>query len=151
MNPYYEQKILGSDPVELIRIIYQRSISSIKEAREHLRHKRIGERSAAIARAYKAIAELLSALRPEMAPELCGRLQGLYCYMQQRLLDANREQADKPLAEVLSLLTTLEEGWSGVAKQMAREDDLPDEAPPDRWSFSSQSSASQNMGQEMSV
>jgi flagellar protein FliS len=146
MNPYYEQKILASDPIELIRIVYQRAILSVKEAREHLRHKKIGERSAAIVRAYKAISELLCALRPEVAPELCGRLQGLYCYMQQRLLDANMAQADKPLAEVLSLLTTLEEGWSGVAKEMAREDELPEEAPTDHWSR-----ASQSMGQEMSV
>jgi flagellar secretion chaperone FliS len=146
MNPYYEQKILSSDPVELIRLIYQRAVLSVKEAREHLRHMKIGERSTAIVRAYKAIAELLSALRPEMAPELCARLQGLYCYMQQRLLDANMEQADKPLAEVLSLLTTLEEGWAGVAKEMAREDELADEAPTDRWSM-----ASRSMGQEMSV
>jgi flagellar protein FliS len=146
MNPYYEQKILGSDPIEVIRLIYQRAISSVKEAREHLRHKRIAERSAAIVRAYKAIAALLSALRPEVAPELCGRLQALYCYIQQRLLDANMEQADKPLAEVLSLLTTLEEGWAGVAKEMAREDDLPDEEQTERWS-----TASQSVGQEMLV
>jgi flagellar protein FliS len=121
MNPYYEQKILGSDPVELIRLIYQRAISSVREAREHLRHKRIRERSAAITGAYKAITELLSALRPEVAPELCGRLQGLYCYMQQRLLDANLQQEDQPLAEVLSLLTTLSEGWAGVEKEMTRD------------------------------
>ena len=98
MNPYYEQKILSSDPIELVRLVYQRAISSVGEAREHLQHRRIAERSAAIMRAYEAIHQLLAALRPEVAPELCARLQGLYLYIQRRLLDANMQQADPPLA-----------------------------------------------------
>lgn len=119
MNPYFEQTIVNADPVELIRMVYQRAISCAREAREHLRQKKIGERSAAITRAYQALAELLSALRPEVAPELCGRLHGLYCYMQQRLLDANMQQADQPLVEVIGLLKTLEEAWAEVAAQLS--------------------------------
>jgi flagellar protein FliS len=119
MNPYFEQKILSVDPVELIRLVYQRARLCVADAREHLRDKRVLERSAAIMRAYMAIHELLSALKPEAAPELCGRLQSLYLYMQKRLLEANMRQEDPPLAEVLKLLTTLEEGWSGVAKELA--------------------------------
>jgi flagellar protein FliS len=119
MNPYFEQKILSVDPIELIRLVYQRARSCVADARDHLRNKRILERSAAIMRAYMAIHELLSALQPEAAPELCGRLQSLYLYMQKRLLEANMRQEDPPLAEVLKLLTTLEEGWAGVAKELA--------------------------------
>ncbi len=96
MNPYFEQKILSVDPIELIRLVYQRARSSVADAREHLRNKRIPERSAAINRAYMAIHELLSALQPEVAPELCGRLQDLYHYMQKRLLEANMRQEDSP-------------------------------------------------------
>lgn len=119
MNPYFEHKILSVDPIELIRLVYQRARSCVADAREHLRNKRILERSAAIMRAYMAIHELLSALQPEAAPELCERLQNLYLYMQKRLLEANMRQEDPPLAEVLKLLTTLEEGWAGAAKELA--------------------------------
>jgi flagellar secretion chaperone FliS len=120
MNPYFEQTILNADPVELIRMLYQRAVSCVRDAREHLRNKRIAERSTAILRAYSAIAELLAALRPEVASELSGRLRSLYFHMQQRLLDANMQQADIPLAEVLGLLITLDDAWSGVAAQLAR-------------------------------
>lgn len=85
-------------------------------------------------RAYSVIAELLSALRQETAPDLVRRLQSLYFYIQQRLLDANAQQADQPLAEVLGLLTTLEEGWCGVAAKLAPKKevgDTTDEAPGD--------------------
>ena len=119
MNPYFEQTILCADPVELIGMIYQQAIASVREARQHLEHKKIRERSAAIMRAYTAVAELLAALRPATAPEMTGRLQSLYSYMLQRLLDANMQQADPPLSEVLALLITLAEGWSGVAAKLA--------------------------------
>ena len=36
--------------------------------------------------------------------------------MQSRLLDANMQQSDAPLAEVLGLLSTLSEAWAGIAK-----------------------------------
>jgi flagellar protein FliS len=131
MNPYFEQKILSVDPIELIRLVYQRARSCVADAREHLRNKRILERSAAIMRAYMAIHELLSALQPDVAPELCGRLESLYLYMQERLLEANMRQEDPPLAEVLRLLTTLEEGWSGVAKELAADRDRVRETSPE--------------------
>lgn len=119
MNPYLEQTILSADPIELIGMVYQRAIFCVRDAREQLRHKRIAKRSAAILGAYAALAELLAALRPEMAPELAGRLQSLYYYMQQRLLDANARQIDQPLAEVLNLLSTLAAAWSGVAAELS--------------------------------
>ncbi len=133
MNPYYEQMILNAEPVELIRLLYQRAISCVREAREHLAQKRIAERSKAVTCAYAAIEQLIVALRPENAPELCSRLQGLYAYMQQRLLDANMQQADAPLAEVLGLLTTLEEGWSGAVEQLKRGDGKLSQPNPGLW------------------
>lgn len=133
MNPYYEQKILNAEPIELTRLIYQHAISSVREAREHLRNKQIRERSNAIMRAYAAIAELISSIKPEAAPELSARLKGLYFYMQQRLLDANLQQADAPLAEVLGLLNTLLEAWSGAAAQMASKAASRTEASADPW------------------
>ena len=122
MNPYFEQMILGASPIELIRLLYQRANSAVRDAREHLANGRIAERSASITIAYMVLAELMSSLRPEEAPEFANRLKGLYCYMQQRLLDANLKQIDLPLAEVLGLLSTLAEAWAAVPEH--------DEQPP---------------------
>jgi flagellar protein FliS len=112
MNPYFEQKILNADPLELIRMLYQHGILSVRQAREHLRAGRIPERAKAINTAWGVLAELTNSLRPEAAPEMAGRLRDLYCYMQRRLIAANFEQKDEPLAEVLALMTTLSEAWT---------------------------------------
>ncbi len=118
-NPYFERKILDADPVDLVRILHQRAIECVQEARAHLANRRIPERAAAIARAYAVLTELNGALRPEAAPDLSRQLQSLYLYVQQRLIDSNFQQADAPLADALGVLTTLLEGWNGVATAAA--------------------------------
>lgn len=131
MNPYFEQMILSASPVGLVRILYQRALSSVRDAREHLSNGRIKARGAAIGNAYAVVTELINSLRRDEAPELGDRLMGLYLYIQQRLLEANLKQTDKPLAEVLDLLTTLADAWSAVPE-------YGDAAPPavqaTRWS-----------------
>jgi len=114
MNQYFEQMILTASPVELIRLLYQRAINSVRDAREHLKNGRIMERGKSINNAYLVLMELSQSLNAEEAPDLARRLSGLYAYMQKKLLDANLKQQDAPLAEVLSLLTTLDEGWRAV-------------------------------------
>jgi len=114
MNQYFEQMILTASPVELIRFLYQRAINSVRDAREHLRNGQIMERGRSINNAYMVLMELSQSLNSEEAPDLARRLSGLYVYMQKRLLEANLKQQEAPLSEVLSLLTTLDEGWRAV-------------------------------------
>src|SRR5258708_3920004 len=101
MNPYLEQMILSASPVELVRILYQRAITSVRDAREHLRSRLIAERCTSINATYAVLLELTGSLRDVPASDLTERLKGLYGYMQGRLIEANTNQADQPLAEVL--------------------------------------------------
>jgi flagellar protein FliS len=119
MNPYFEQKILDADPIDLVRILHQRAIACVREAREHLAAGSIAGRSKAISGAYAVVTELDNALRPGVSKELVGQLQSLYHFVQQSLLDANIQQADKPLRDAQGVLATLLEGWNGVAEAAA--------------------------------
>ena len=114
MNTYFEQMVLSASPVELIRLLYQRAIRSVREAREHLRNGRIEERCASINRASSVLMELTSSLRADVAPEVTERLTHLYAYMMNRLVEANLQQRDEPLEEVASLMLTLEEAWCAI-------------------------------------
>jgi len=114
MNPYFEQMILSASPIELVRLMYQRAIACVADARDHLKAGRIRERTQAIKRAYAILAELLISLDAEIAPELAANLRRLYCYMQQRLIDANFLQQDGPLEETGRLLSNLADAWMAV-------------------------------------
>jgi flagellar protein FliS len=114
MNPYFEQMVLSASPVELVRLLYQRAIGAVREAREHLKHGRIQERCNSVNIAYSVLTELASSLRADDAPELSANLNALYSYMQGRLVEANGQQLDGPLLEVLGLLNTLAEAWQSI-------------------------------------
>jgi flagellar protein FliS len=89
-------------------------MDSVRNARHHLRSGEIRERSNAISKACEILFELGRSLDFERGGQISQRLGLLYDYMQRRLIEANCQQADVPLAEVLSLLVTLTEGWEGI-------------------------------------
>jgi|SRR5579864_272170 len=113
-NPYAAQldvSILTAEPIELVRILYRTALDSVSAARAHLAAGEIKERSQALSKAVSIIHELALSLNPEVEPKLAGTLAELYDYMQRRLLAANFEQSDAPLAEVMSLLETMTDAW----------------------------------------
>lgn len=113
-NPYaahLDVSILTAEPIELVRILYRTALGSVSAARAHLAAGEIKERSQAINKAVSIIHELALSLNPEVEPTLASTLAELYDYMQRRLLAANFEQSDTPLAEVMGLLETMTDAW----------------------------------------
>jgi len=109
-----ESRILSASPVELVHILYQAALNSVREARRGLAEGDITARSQAISKATEILIELSSSLNYAEGGQLSERLGNLYQYMQHRFLQANLEQSDAPLVEILGLLTTLYDAWQGV-------------------------------------
>jgi flagellar protein FliS len=113
-DAYLENRILTADPIELVNLLYQGGMQAVREARRHLAEGRIAERSREINKACEILIELATSLDHERGGDISQRLALLYDYMQRRLLEANMQQSDAPLAEVLGLLSTLSEAWAGI-------------------------------------
>ncbi len=118
-DKYLEDEILHADPLKLVSILYRSALESVSAARHHLRSGRIVERSRSITRALEIVNELMRSLDHSAGGEISRNLAELYAYIQNRLIEANRQQAEAPLAEVESLLATLHEGWAGAAEAAA--------------------------------
>ncbi len=115
-DAYLESRVLAADPLELVRLLYQTAIAATREARRHLAEGDIAARSKSISKACDILIELDGALDWNRGGEIALRLAALYDYMQRKLIEANFQQSDPPLAEVLGLLSTLSEAWEGIAK-----------------------------------
>src|SRR4051812_566984 len=111
MNVYEENRILSASPVELVRIMYGAAVRSAGCARERLRSGDIAGRSREINKTQMILLELAGSVDPS-GGEMSARLLALYDYMLARLAEANLKQQEAPLAEVIGLLSTLQEGWS---------------------------------------
>ena len=114
LNTYEENRIRNASPLGLVRILYSGALRAVQNARQHLRARDIAARSREITKAQEILLELAASVDPSKAPEFGERLLALYGYMQSRLIEANAKQVDGPLAEVASLLDTLQEAWSKV-------------------------------------
>jgi len=106
-NTYLEAEVFGADPVKLIHMLYRGAVEAVGAAHRHLAAKQIRERSRQVNKAWNILQELSRSLDLERGGEIARRLGELYDYMQRRLMEANAQQSDAPLAEVESLLNTL--------------------------------------------
>ena len=113
-DTYLEERVLSADPVELVDLLYHAAITAVGEARRHLAEGRILPRARSISKACEILLELTTSLDYERGGEMSVWLAQLYGYMHRRLVDANFQQSDAPLAEVAGLLATLTEGWAAV-------------------------------------
>lgn len=113
-DAYLESRVLSADPLELVHILYEHTLTMVQDARRHLAAGDIPERGRSISRAIAAIDELDSSLDRQSGGALSANLSGLYQYMRLRLLTANIQKQDAPLAEVESLLNTLGEAWNAI-------------------------------------
>ena len=127
---YRETEILTADPLKQVQMLYRAAIDSVAAARRHVLAGDIRERSLAITRAWTILNELLYSLDHSVGGQISRNLAGLYTYMQTRLLEANSQQIEPPLAEVEKLLSTLLEGWCNALLQSAAlQNAVPIDAP----------------------
>lgn len=131
---YLEARILSSDPLELVCLMYQHAIDAVRDARNHLAGGQIAARSRAISKAIAIVGELNTSLDHNVAGVISRSLEQLYQYMTGRLTEANLRQKDAPLAEVEALLVTLADGWKRIRAP---------QAPPPAWKESGEALAGQ--------
>ena len=125
-DAYIESRVLSANPLELICILYQVALDSVRDARRYMAAGDIVARSKAICKAISAISELDGALNHSEGGAISRNLAGLYQYIRQRLTEGNMLQKEAPLAEVESLLATLSDAWKAASVQQA----LPPSAAP---------------------
>lgn len=129
-SAYLESRILTADPIELVRLMYQAAIGEVRSARQHLANRAIRSRSQAITKASAILTELTVALDRKAGGEYAERLADLYGYMMRKLAEANFQQRDEPMVEVLGLLSTLIENWEGGQRLLDSKPSMPTQAGP---------------------
>lgn len=104
-----------ASPHRLVQMLMEGGLDRVAQAKGSLERNDIPGKGIAIGKAIGIIGGLREGLdRDNMTPEL-ERLDGLYLYMNRRLIDANLKNDIAALDEVTDLLITVKEGWDAVA------------------------------------
>ena len=80
----------------------------------HLRRGAIGHKAKDVSVALSIVSGLRGSLDMERGGEIAENLDGLYDYIQRRLLLANARNDEEGLEEVLRLLREIKAGWDGI-------------------------------------
>jgi flagellar protein FliS len=114
-SQYRENQITSASPEETVLMLYEGAISSLGLAMKELEeNKNLPEKSLLIEKTVKIIDYLDSCLDEVKGDVIARNLKDLYGYMVIELTKANLKNDVKKMEEVLGLLHTIKEGWSGI-------------------------------------
>ncbi len=116
IDQYRQIQVETATPGELILMVYDIAISSLKKARLKLSEGNLEEANNSLLKAQNAIAELMCALNLDV-DEIAKSLYSLYAYMLRRLNDSVIRKQAKPIDEVVNLLSSLKEAWEEIVKR----------------------------------
>jgi flagellar protein FliS len=114
-----ESHVLSASPHKLISMLFEGVQKQIKAARLHMVNGNIAEKGKAITKATDIVnLGLLAALDKEKGGELAERLESLYLYVGQLLLQANLKNDVAKLDEAAELLEQIGSAWKEIQPQV---------------------------------
>ena len=112
---YRQTQVQSSTPLELVVMLYDGALTSVRVAREAIERRDIPARRDAISRALAIVSELQSTLNMEQGGQIAGALDDLYSYITGRLLQAATDNSVAPVDDARRVLETLRDSWFAVA------------------------------------
>lgn len=120
-NPYFRTKVMTASQEELRLLLIEGAIRFMKDGREALVKRDWEGVYDGFTQAKAILIELINALRPEIAPELCKNLSALYTYMYTRLTEGSIQKDLAAVDEVIRLMEYDRETWILLMEKLAGE------------------------------
>lgn len=115
VTKYLNQQVLTASPSKLVYMLYDRAISSLREAIVAIEEGEIEKRWKANNRAMEIIQHMWATLNIDDSGEIGDNLNKLLPYMMLRLPDVDIHNDPEPAREVIILLEPLRDAWRQIA------------------------------------
>ena len=117
---YLRTRVLTATPEQLQMMLYDGALRFGEQARLALAEKNYEQSYNNISRVQKILTEMLSTLKHDVYPELCGRLASIYKYVYKKLIEASIEHKAESLDEAMTLLKFQRETWAMLLDQLGK-------------------------------
>jgi flagellar protein FliS len=117
---YLRTRVLTATPEQLQMMLFDGVVKFGEQAKIALAAKNFEQVYLNTSRAQKIVSELMVTLKPELYPDLCGKLLPLYQYIYKRLTEAGVEHKTASLDEAIELLKFQRESWSLLLEQVGK-------------------------------
>jgi flagellar protein FliS len=101
-------------------MLYDGALRFGEQARAAIAQKNYEQTYNNISRVQKIITEMLSTLKHDVSPELCGRLAAIYKYVYKKLIEASVEHKSESLDEAMNLLKFQRDTWAMLMDQLGK-------------------------------
>lgn len=118
---FKKTSIVTATREQILLMMYEGAIKSVKLASKAIEEKNIAEKCKHISKAHDIVLELSNTIDKKVNPELGDRLEGLYEFCGSQLLQANMENSQPALDNVLKILTKLYEGWVAAVGEFRKQ------------------------------
>jgi len=109
---YTQVRNATSTPGELLLALYDGLFRFLNGAKVCMENKQMPRARELLSKSHAILSELTIALDHDIAPELCGQLDGLYGFCIDRVQVASRKADTKAIDEITCVLTPLREAWT---------------------------------------
>lgn len=112
---YAECRVRGADPQQLLALLYDGLLQSVRAGQRALQEKQWEEAQVALSKARRIVTYLSQSLRPE-GGEITERLRPLYAYCFEGIGRASLEQRPELLDGVAKVVGELSGAWTALAQ-----------------------------------
>ena len=113
-----QTSVVDVDRHQLIQLLFDGAIERINMAKARINAKDFEGKNRLINKSIEIVSGLRSFLDIEKGQELAKNLFDLYVYCEHKLFQANVRNDISILDEVLGHLKKIQEGWSGIRKEV---------------------------------
>jgi flagellar secretion chaperone FliS len=110
-NAYLRTKVLTASPEELRLMLLDGAIRFCRQGRDGIANRDWEASFNGFSKCRKILTELMTSMRPEIDPDLCARLTGLYTFFYTHLIEAAHEKSVAKADRVIELLEYERETW----------------------------------------
>ncbi|MEX0759824.1 MAG: flagellar export chaperone FliS [Tistlia sp.] len=114
---YQTQQIMSASPAKLVAMLFDRAISSLKEAIDAIARGDIEARCRSNKRATEIVYHLYMTLDLERGGEIAANLKNLYSFALRKLPEVDFRNDPQAAEEVIRLLEPLRLSWHELAQQ----------------------------------
>ena len=124
LKSYGTQQVMTSSPAQLVALLYDKAIASLREAIQAIEAGEVERRWKANNKASEIITHLANTLDHDAGGEIAANLERLYNFMLTRLFEVDRYKDAKAAREVIGLLEPLRDSWHQLAADGTTDQEL---------------------------
>ena len=111
VNAYLRTQVLTASPEQLRLMLLDGAIRFIRQGRAGLAEKNFEASYDGFTKCRSILIELLNSMRPDVDPDLCARVSGLYTFIYQVTVEASLEKDIAKADKAIQMLDFERETW----------------------------------------